>query len=323
MKMKLGIVDTMFSRVDMGAIAMDELKKAYPEAIIIRKTVPGIKDLAVECKRLLDSGCDSCLALGMVGGAPIDTQCGHEASLGIQQAKLMTNKHIVEVFVHENEAWSEKEFFEICQNRVRKHAHNAVLLVTNPAELVENAGKGIRQGKEDEGRIDERSAGEERTIRLAIIVSRFNEGITSEMENEAVSTIKSALPETRIDFEIIHVPGVFDIPLALRKRLMDKRIDGAVALGAVIKGETGHDDAITRDVIRRLGDMSAEFRKPVTLGIIGPGASRKAAGERAKPYALHAVRSAIYLVRLLKDGVEVDMEIEERHDSKKGNASRR
>src|SRR5271157_2602936 len=112
--MKVGIVDTMFSRLNMGAIAIDELKAAYPDVAVERRTVPGIKDLAVECKRLLDSGCDSCLALGMVGGAPIDTQCGHEASLGIQQAKLLSGKHIIEVFVHENEAWSENEFLEIC-----------------------------------------------------------------------------------------------------------------------------------------------------------------------------------------------------------------
>lgn len=106
---KVGIVDTMFSRVDMGAIAVDEIKKNYPDMLVERRTVPGIKDLPVECKRMLDEGCDIAMALGMVGGAPIDTQCGHEASLGIQQAKLMTNKHIIEVFVHENEAWNPTE----------------------------------------------------------------------------------------------------------------------------------------------------------------------------------------------------------------------
>jgi len=143
--MKLGIVDTMFARVDMGKMAIDEIKKNYPDVEIIRRTVPGVKDLPVECKNLLDEGCDSCMALGMVGGAPVDAVCAHEGSLGIQQAKLLTGKHIIEVFVHENEAWSGKEFFEICDNRTRKHAHNAVLLVKNPEKLVESAGKGVRQ----------------------------------------------------------------------------------------------------------------------------------------------------------------------------------
>ena len=119
---KIGIVDTMFSRVDMGAMAIDEIRKTYPDVELVRRTVPGVKDLPVECRRLLDSGCDSCMALGMVGGAPVDQVCAHEASEGIQQAKLLTGKHIIEVFVHENEAWSEKEFYGICENRARKHA---------------------------------------------------------------------------------------------------------------------------------------------------------------------------------------------------------
>ncbi|MFH1221795.1 MAG: riboflavin synthase, partial [Candidatus Micrarchaeota archaeon] len=176
--MKLAIVDTMFSRVNMGEIALDELKKTHAAVEIIRKTVPGVKDLPVECKKLLDSGCDVALALGMVGGAPVDAVCAHEASLGIQQAKLMTNKHIVEVFVHENEAWSEAEFFSICDNRVRKHAHNAVDLVLYPEKLIADAGKGVRQGKENEGEIVPEA---ERKTRLGIVVATFNSELTEEM----------------------------------------------------------------------------------------------------------------------------------------------
>ncbi len=118
-KVKIGIVDTMFARVNMGALAIDEISRHYPDVEIVRTTVPGIKDLPPECKKLLDSGCEACMALGMVGGAPIDTICAHEASTGLIQAKLMTNKHIIEVFVHENEAWDEKEFHSICENRAR------------------------------------------------------------------------------------------------------------------------------------------------------------------------------------------------------------
>jgi riboflavin synthase len=47
--MRIGIVDTTFSRVNMGAIALDEMKK-FPEAQVERRTVPGVKDLPVECK---------------------------------------------------------------------------------------------------------------------------------------------------------------------------------------------------------------------------------------------------------------------------------
>jgi len=306
MRMRLGIVDTMFSRVDMGAIAIDEIKKRYPGTGIVRKTVPGIKDLAVECKRLLDDGCDSCLALGMVGGAPIDAQCGHEASLGIQQAKLMCGKHIIEVFIHENEAWDEPGFSGICQDRIRKHSVNAVEIVSNPGSLIAQAGNGIRQGKGDEGRID---PGKRRKVRLAIVVSRFNGDMTSKMEREALA----AAEKSGAECVVVHVPGVYDMPLAVRKALMDKGIDAAAVLGAVVKGETAHDEVITNDVARRLGDLSGEFRKPVTLGIIGHGAKRSVAALRAEPYAIHAVSSAIYMVGLMRDWSEGPLDIVERH----------
>jgi riboflavin synthase len=289
--MKLGIVDTMFSRINMGAIAIDELKKNYPDLAMERRTVPGIKDLAVECKLLLDSGCDSCLALGMVGGAPIDTQCGHEASLGIQQAKLLTGKHIVEVFVHENEGWSEREFADICENRIRKHAHNAVLLVKKPGELVKKAGMGVRQGKEDEGPISGATP-----VRLALIVSEFNPELTARMEKAALKAAKEAGAEC----VVVRVPGTFDIPLVAKKLLMDKKNDGAVALGAVVKGETAHDEVVVDNAARLLADLSLEFRKPVTLGIIGHGADWAAAEARAEEYAGRAVVSAMKLVKVLR-----------------------
>lgn len=157
---KIGVADTTFSRVDMGAFALDELRKNYPNAQIIRRTVPGIKDLPVECQRMLTiDGCDVAMALGMVGNAPIDTQCAHEASLGLQWAKLNTNKHIVEVFVHMNEAkkadgtLDEAGLLSLTEDRTRKHAHHAVWLVTDPQKLVERAGTGRRQGREDTGPI--------------------------------------------------------------------------------------------------------------------------------------------------------------------------
>ena len=153
-EVKIGIVDTTFSRVNMGAIALDEIAKHYPNAHIIRRTVPGIKDLPVECQILLTTeGCEVVLALGMVGGAPVDEVCAHEAGLGIQQAMLRTNKHIIEVFVYANERKKEADLFALCEDRVRKHAHNAIWIVADPQRLVERAGTGRRQGHADEGPI--------------------------------------------------------------------------------------------------------------------------------------------------------------------------
>jgi len=294
---KLGIVDTTFSRVNMGKIALEELKNNYPEIEVIRTTVPGIKDLAVECKILIEEQkCNIVMALGMVGGAPVDRQCAHEASLGIQHAKLMTNKHIIEVFVHENEAWNDQEFFEICDNRIRKHVHNAVALVTSQEKLVENAGRGIRQGKENEGGIDD-AKDKEKHITLGIVVSEFNFEITEEMKKTALEYAKK---QNVIVEQVISVPGAYDVPLAAKKILLDKKIDAVIALGAIITGKTKHDELIAKTCADALTRLSLEFNKPIALGIIGPGASEENAETRKNEYAERAVETAIKLVKKMR-----------------------
>lgn len=300
-KIRIGIVDTTFSRVNMGEIAIDEIAKSYGEEYkLVRTTVPGIKDLPVECKILLERNkCDIVMALGMVGGAPIDAQCGHEASLGIQQAKLMANKHIIEVFVHENEAWNEKEFFEICDNRIRKHVHNAVALAADPDSLVANAGKGVRQGKEDEGEVQ--LAGKDnaaiKDISLGIVVCEFNRELTEAMETAAIERIKTQKARLRM---VIRVPGAYDVPLAAKKILMDKRVDAVAAIGAIVKGETKHDELIAKSCADALTWLSLEANKPITLGIIGPGASEESASARKEEYAMRAVDAAIALAKRLR-----------------------
>ena len=151
--MKIGIADTTFARVDMAKFAIDVIKK-NSNAKIERYTVPGFKDLPVACKRLIEEDkCDIVMAFGMAGKAPIDKQCAHEAAMGLQTVQLMTNKHILEVFVHMDEAKREKEIYEIAKNRAEKHALNALALLKGKTALTQYAGMGRRQGKEDEGHI--------------------------------------------------------------------------------------------------------------------------------------------------------------------------
>ena len=150
---KIGIADTTFARVDMAKFAIDAIKK-NSKAEIVRYTVPGFKDLPVACKKLIEEDkCEIVIALGMAGKAPIDKLCAHEAALGLQTVQLMTNKHILEVFVHMNEAKEEKEIYEIAKNRAKKHALNALALLKGKTELTKYSGMGRRQGKEDEGPI--------------------------------------------------------------------------------------------------------------------------------------------------------------------------
>jgi len=151
--MKLGIADTMFSRVDMFEIAKKAIEDSQlPDIKIERYTVPGVKDLPVACKKLLEKhNCDMCMALGMPGDKAIDKTCAHEASNGLIQAQLLTNKHIIEVFVHLDEGKDNKDLLEITRNRTYDHTLNAIQLLKGKEKLSMFAGQGIRQGKESVG----------------------------------------------------------------------------------------------------------------------------------------------------------------------------
>lgn len=149
---KIGIADTTFARFDMGGAAIDELKSNGTGFKTIRYTVPGIKDLPVACKKLFDEQeCDIIIALGMPGPKPIDKTCAHEASTGLIKTQLLCNKHILEVFVHEDEAEDEKKLAWLANQRAREHALNCLDLLFNSQNLTKKAGKGLREGFRDAG----------------------------------------------------------------------------------------------------------------------------------------------------------------------------
>jgi riboflavin synthase len=154
-KVRIGVVDTMFARYDMGAAARAELAECpgFGERFtVVTRTVPGFKDLAVAAKNLIErDGCSIVVALGMPGGAPIDKQCAHEASQGIMQAQLLTSTPILEVFVHEDESDDPAILSKLFENRSRLHARNAYWMLFEPEQLRRRAGQGVRQGFDDAG----------------------------------------------------------------------------------------------------------------------------------------------------------------------------
>ena len=169
MNKTIGIVDTMFARVDMYSIAKKAIEDSMEPIKIERYSVPGVKDLPVACKKLLeDYNCDICLALGMPGDKKIDKTCAHEASQGLINVQIMTNKHILEVFVHMDERRktksnknnndedkiNDKKLLEITKNRVYDHTMNAIALLKSKTALSKKAAKGIRQGHENAGSIE-------------------------------------------------------------------------------------------------------------------------------------------------------------------------
>lgn len=152
---KIGVIDTMFARIDMGAIAAATLAglPGHGERFeVVRHTVPGFKDLAVECRQAIErEECTIMLACGMAGGAELDRWSGLVASQGIMLAQVLTGVHILEVFVHATEDLDPAGLAELTRRRVENHAVNAYWMLYCPEKLAARAGQGIRQGADDEG----------------------------------------------------------------------------------------------------------------------------------------------------------------------------
>ena len=150
--MKMGICETTFARFDMAKVAMEEIKSQITNITFIRRTVPGVKDLPVASKKLIEEeDCELVMAFGMPGPEDIDKVCAHEASTGLIQAQLMTNTHIIEVFVHEDEGRDEKDLKKLAENRAKQHAANVVKMIFKPDKFRKEAGMGMREGREDKG----------------------------------------------------------------------------------------------------------------------------------------------------------------------------
>ena len=89
------------------------------------------------------------------------------------------------------------------------------------------------------------------------------------------------------------------MPLAIKKLCEDEGIDGVVTLGAVIEGETEHDEIVVQHAARKITDLSLEYNKPVSLGITGPGVTRLQAEERIEK-GRDAVEACVKLLKNLQ-----------------------
>ena len=134
------------------------------------------------------------------------------------------------------------------------------------------------------------------TIKIGAVVSEFNYDINIMMLERAKEHAQFLGAEIT---QVIKVPGVFDMPLPIKKLLERKDIDGVVTLGAVIEGETEHDEIVIQQASRKITDLSVEYNKPVGLGISGPGMTRLQAQDRIDR-AKAAVEAVVKLHRRLK-----------------------
>jgi len=154
-KLKIGVVDTTFSRVDMAKIVIREIKKIEPSAETVRITVPGIKDLPGAAHRLIKSeNCDGVITLGWVGKNLVDKLSYVVSSLGLIMVQIIDDSIVIDVTVHEDEATDDKTLKKIAEDRAKKHARNLIYMVKDPRYLEKYAGKGLRQGYPGVGPIE-------------------------------------------------------------------------------------------------------------------------------------------------------------------------
>ena len=129
------------------------------------------------------------------------------------------------------------------------------------------------------------------------MVSEFNDKVTSRMLS--VAKEKASLLNLKIT-HICHVPGAYDMPLVVDNLLNKKNVDAVITLGAIIKGQTKHDEVISHSVTQSLTDLSIKYQKPVSLGISGPGMQERHAYARIRPVAERAVEAVVTVSQELK-----------------------
>jgi 6,7-dimethyl-8-ribityllumazine synthase len=102
---------------------------------------------------------------------------------------------------------------------------------------------------------------------VAIVVSRYNDSITSKLLEGALQTLRDAgMDEERI--VVVEVPGAWELPLPTLNLAISEAIDGVIVLGVVIKGETSHDQHINRSVTMALMNASIDSDTPISLGLL-------------------------------------------------------
>jgi len=109
--------------------------------------------------------------------------------------------------------------------------------------------------------------GDASAFRFAVVVSRFNETITSSLRSAAVAALNEAgAPEGHV--QVFDVPGAYEIPQAARAAAESGRFDAVVCLGCVIRGETPHFDYISSAVAHGIMTAAGETGIPMAFGVL-------------------------------------------------------
>jgi 6,7-dimethyl-8-ribityllumazine synthase len=138
--------------------------------------------------------------------------------------------------------------------------------------------------------------------KFGIVVSRFNEFITSKLVDGALDTlVRHGVRE--MDIDVVWVPGAFEIPPIAKKMASNKKYDAVICLGCVIKGDTPHFDYIAAEVSKGIAAVSMESEMPVVFGVLTTDSieqSIERAGTKSGNKGADAAMSAIEMSNLYK-----------------------
>ncbi|MCW1282173.1 6,7-dimethyl-8-ribityllumazine synthase, partial [Staphylococcus aureus] len=139
-------------------------------------------------------------------------------------------------------------------------------------------------------------------LKVAIVVSRFNDFITGRLLEGAKDTlIRHDVNEDNID--VAFVPGAFEIPLVAKKLASSGNYDAVITLGCVIRGATSHFDYVCNEVAKGVSKVNDQTNVPVIFGILTTESIEQAverAGTKAGNKGAEAAVSAIEMANLLK-----------------------
>jgi 6,7-dimethyl-8-ribityllumazine synthase len=132
-----------------------------------------------------------------------------------------------------------------------------------------------------------------RGLRFAIVVARFNSAITEALLSSARQALEGA---GAAGFEVFHVPGSFELPLAAKLLAGRRTYHAIIALGAVVRGETPHFDFVAAEAARGLQQVSLETGVPVAFGVLTTDTLQQAQARAGK--GRDAAMTAIEMARL-------------------------
>ena len=142
-------------------------------------------------------------------------------------------------------------------------------------------------------------------LRIGIVVSRFNELLSSRLLSGAQDALKRH-GVAEADVDVAWVPGAFEIPLVVQRMALasDARpYDAVIALGVIIRGGTPHFDYIAAEVSKGIAKISLDSHVPVMFGVITADTIEQAverAGTKAGNKGWDAANNAIEMANLLK-----------------------